>query len=80
MFKFLKSLFSEYHPDKFPDPETTKPKVIAHGQGTSSGYKIEPILPWPSPPTATGTNCMIYGSENVLKKLPKRDSKGRFSK
>ena len=87
-----------------------------------SGYKIEPIHPWPPPPpTITGTDSYSYGSDNVLKKeskeetinslkllypdnnadqiqklydaltsdywsetstkkLPKRDSKGRFSK
>ena len=33
-----------------------------------------------SSPTISGTDSYSYGSENVLKKLPKRDSKGRFSK
>lgn len=80
MFNYLKSLFSK-HQDKFPDPETPKPEVIPHGQGTSSGYKIEPILPWPPPPpTVSGESCRSYGSKNVLKKLPKRDSSGRFCK
>lgn len=81
MFKFLKSLFSEHHPDKFPTPEKPKPEVVPHGQGTSSGYKIELIHNWPDPPpTITGTDSYSCGSKNVLKKLPKRDSKGRFCK
>lgn len=31
-------------------------------------------------PTISGTNSYSYGSENKVKILPKRDSKGRFSK
>ena len=31
-------------------------------------------------PTITGTDSYSYGSENVVKILPKRDSKGRFCK
>lgn len=124
MIKFLKSLFSKHSEDKFPTPETPKPKVIPYGQGTSSGwsgYKIDPTTPnWPGPPPIiSGTNSYSYSSENVIKitkeetindlkriypdsnderiqllydaltsdywsepkkKLPKRDSKGRFSK
>lgn len=38
------------------------------GQGTSSGYKIEPIHNWPPPPPIiSGTNSYSYGSENVIK-------------
>jgi hypothetical protein len=68
MFKFIKSLFSEHHPDKFPAPETPKPKVIPYGQGITSTTIT----------TVSGTNTYAYGSENKI--LPKRDSKGRFSK
>jgi hypothetical protein len=78
MIKFLKSLFSKHHKDKFPTPETPKPKVIPLGQGTSSGYKIDSIHNWP--PIISGTNFYIYGETNSMKQLPKRDSKGRFCK
>lgn len=35
---------------------------------------------WESIPTVSGTDSYSYGSENVQKKLPKRDSNGRFCK